>query len=61
MLFDPRIPRFLNGGVSQLGYTKLGIFQIITCGGCGIWALIDFIQILTGGLKDSDGRDLQDS
>jgi TM2 domain-containing membrane protein YozV len=44
-----------------LGYTKLGIFQIITCGGCGIWALIDFIQILTGGLKDSEGRDLQDS
>ncbi|WP_217650514.1 TM2 domain-containing protein [Spirulina major] len=44
-----------------MGYTKLGIFQIITCGGCGIWALIDFIQILTGGLKDSDGRDLQDS
>lgn len=42
-----------------LGYTIIGIVQLFTAGGCGVWALIDFILILTGGLKDSEGRDLQ--
>jgi len=44
-----------------LGYTTIGIIQILTVGGCGIWALIDFIQILLGNLKDSEGQDLADS
>lgn len=55
---------FLGGlGVHRfyLGYTTLGIVQLLTCGGCGIWALIDFIQILLGNLKDSEGQDLADS
>lgn len=33
-----------------LGYTTVGILQLITAGGCGIWALIDLIRILTGDL-----------
>ncbi len=39
-----------------LGYTWQGIVQLLTLGGCGIWALIDFIRICTGHLqpKDSD-------
>lgn len=39
-----------------LGYTWQGIVQLLTLGGCGIWALIDFIRICTGSLqpKDSD-------
>lgn len=41
-----------------LGYTLIGVIQLLTAGGCGIWALIDFILILTGGLKDSDGNEL---
>lgn len=41
-----------------LGYTGIGLAQLFTCGGCGIWALIDFIMILTDSLKDSSGRDL---
>ncbi len=52
---------FLGGlGVHRfyLGYTGLGIAQLLTCGGCGIWALVDFIMILTGSVKDSEGRDL---
>jgi TM2 domain-containing membrane protein YozV len=52
---------FLGGlGVHRfyLGYTTIGIVQIITCGGCGIWTIVDFIMILTGNLKDSEGRDL---
>lgn len=32
--------------------------QLITFGGCGFWALIDLIRILTGSLKMADGRDL---
>ena len=41
-----------------LGYTGLGIVKLITCGGCGIWAIIDIILIATGKMKDSDGNDL---
>ncbi|MBE9118605.1 TM2 domain-containing protein [Lusitaniella coriacea LEGE 07157] len=52
---------FLGGlGIHRfyLGYTGIGIIQLLTCGGLFIWAIIDFILILTGGLKDSEGRDL---
>jgi TM2 domain-containing membrane protein YozV len=38
-----------------LGYTLLGILQILTLGGLGIWTLIDFIRILMGTLKPKDG------
>jgi TM2 domain-containing membrane protein YozV len=39
-----------------LGYTWQGIVQLLTLGGFGIWALIDFIRILTGDLKPKDGE-----
>ncbi|MBS1917631.1 MAG: TM2 domain-containing protein [Bacteroidetes bacterium] len=39
-----------------LGYTWQGIVQILTLGGLGIWALIDFIRILTGSLQPKDGE-----
>jgi hypothetical protein len=42
-----------------LGYTGLGIAKLLTCGGLGIWALIDFILILLRKLPDSDGRPLR--
>ncbi len=38
-----------------LGYTGIAIAQILTLGGCGIWALIDIIRIVTGDLKPKDG------
>lgn len=38
-----------------LGYTTIGILQILTLGGCGIWTLIDFIRIITGDLVPADG------
>ncbi|NBU32194.1 MAG: TM2 domain-containing protein [Actinobacteria bacterium] len=42
-----------------LGYTALGILKLITFGGCGIWALIDFVLLITGNLPDAQGRPLQ--
>ncbi len=39
-----------------LGYTGIGIIQLLTLGGCGIWALIDLIRIATGDLKPKDGE-----
>ncbi len=42
-----------------LGYVGLGIVKLLTCGGLGIWALIDWIIIGIGGMKDSLGRPLQ--
>jgi hypothetical protein len=39
-----------------LGYTWQGIVQLLTLGGCGIWALIDFIRIWTGSLQPKDSE-----
>jgi hypothetical protein len=29
---------------------------LLTLGGCGIWALIDFILIIVGNFKDAEGH-----
>ncbi len=39
-----------------LGYTGIGIVQLLTAGGFGIWALIDLIMICTGDLKPKGGE-----
>jgi len=42
-------------------YTKdivIGVVQFLTFGGCGIWALIDLIMILTNSYKDGNGQHL---
>jgi hypothetical protein len=54
---------FLGGyGVHRfyLGYTGMGLVMLFTCGGCGIWSLIDAIMILTGKVPDPQGRPLRD-
>jgi hypothetical protein len=41
-----------------LGQTGLGIGKLLTLGGCGIWALIDFILIAMRKVTDSAGNPL---
>ena len=52
---------FLGGfGIHRfyLGYTLIGVIQLLTVGGFLIWAIVDFIRLITGSLKDSEGNDL---
>lgn len=41
-----------------VGKTGSGIAQILTLGGLGIWSLVDWIMILCGSFKDSEGKAL---
>lgn len=50
---------FLGGlGIHSFyaGKTLFGVLQLITLGGCGVWALIDFIMIICGAYKDAEGK-----
>lgn len=50
---------FLGGfGIHRFytGHTAIGVIQLLTLGGCGIWALIDFIIICTRKFKDAEGN-----
>jgi len=44
--------RFYTGSVG------IGLAQLFTLGGCGIWALVDFILILTDSFRDGEGKPL---
>ncbi len=39
-----------------VGKIGTGILQLITLGGLGIWALIDFIFIIIGAFTDKQGN-----
>jgi TM2 domain-containing membrane protein YozV len=38
--------------------TAIGVAQLLTLGGCGIWALVDLIMIIVGSFKDGNGNTL---
>jgi hypothetical protein len=53
---------FLGGiGIHRFytGHTAIGVVQLITLGGCGIWSLIDLIMIVTNSYTDVNGRPLK--
>lgn len=50
---------FLAADRFYLGYIGLGILKLLTCGGMGIWNVIDGILIGTGQMKDARGNSLR--
>ncbi len=42
-----------------VGQTGLGVAKLLTCGGCGIWALVDLVLVLLRKMPDVDGRPLR--
>ena len=40
------------------GHILFGVIQLFTCGGFGVWYIIDFIMILMGKYTDAQGRPL---
>lgn len=38
-----------------VGKVGTGILQLVTLGGLGIWALVDFIMIIVGAFTDANG------
>ena len=43
------VDRFYSGSIG------LGILKLLTCGGAGVWKLIDIILIATGKMRDGKG------
>ena len=37
-----------------LGYTLIGVIQLLTFGGLLTWAILDLIRLIIGSLKDSE-------
>ena len=41
-----------------LGYTLIGVIQLLTFGGFLIWVIVDLIRLTIGSLKDYADNDL---
>jgi TM2 domain-containing membrane protein YozV len=42
-----------------LGYSVLGVLKLLTFGGFLVWWIIDIVLLLTGTMKDGEGRALR--
>ena len=42
-----------------LGQTGLGIAKLLTCGGFGIWYIVDLMLLGMGRMRDADGNSLR--
>jgi TM2 domain-containing membrane protein YozV len=43
----------------MLGHTGLGALKLLTCGGFGLWRVLDVVLIVTGNLRDGQGNSLR--
>ncbi len=41
-----------------LGHVGLGVIKLLTCGGCGIWTLIDWFTVM-GATREENAKKLQ--
>lgn len=43
-----------------LGKIGTGILKLITFGGLGVWVLVDLVLIMSGSMRDSEGRPMRE-
>jgi TM2 domain-containing membrane protein YozV len=44
------VHRFYTGNIGT------GLLMLFTCGGCGVWTIVDLIIIAVGNFRDGDGK-----
>jgi TM2 domain-containing membrane protein YozV len=42
-----------------LGHSGLGVLKLLTCGGVGVWSLVDVVLIAMNRMTDGEGRPLK--